>query len=93
MSDATAKLDRLLSLCETLVAEVATLKGYAAKHEAALESVDNKLGQIKGALENQGNAIFQFSRDLDEFRTHVLGAKPAKPIEHERIDRLSEHAR
>jgi hypothetical protein len=93
MSENDARIAQLVRLCETLVSEVATLKGYAEKHEAALESIDHKLGELRGALENQGNAIFQFSRELDEFRTHVLEAKPAKPIEHERIDRLSERTR
>jgi hypothetical protein len=79
---------------EELKADVATLKGYAAKHEGAIEGFDGRLAKMHDALEHQGDGLFAISKDLQDLRTSVLGAAPAKvPIEHERIDRLSERAR
>lgn len=87
MSDESAILAKLVRLTETLVAEVATLKGYAEKHEAAVASIDHR-------IENLANGIFALSKDLNDVRTSVLGPSAKPPaIEHERIDRLSERAR
>jgi hypothetical protein len=86
---------------EQIEAEVATLKGYSIEASGTIELFSNRLGDygrelaaVRAALEHQGNGLFAISKDLQDLRTAVLKAEPANvPIEHERINRLSERAR